>query len=451
MLQGSGQTLLSSDYQSGRLHYLTELAAVQRSTGRNDEALANAWAAVHQSEHILSALHSTAEKELWSRESSTPYGELVKVYLQRGQKTDALQAWERYRRAPYTTAPDNYTSYFNELRTTRLSNDRILVLARVDENYVGWLLATHPLRVLRTATLGDRAHLQQSATTFYHLCADRDSSLGDVRAVGGRLYAALLKPFADQLSQTNRLLVEVDPTLAMLPFAALTTPDGAWLGTSSPITILPAWWTLHPDSAIEDTPLLASLHLVVVSGFGSEGSTEQQNTISEASEVAHLFPNATLVAGSSANPQTVLHNLISADIFHFSGHATNALSPQLLLSSEDAEHPVGLNAASLVSVHLLHCKVAVLAACNTTAADPDQIEKLPDIRNALLFSGAHSVVASNWDVDDHSTRSLMLAFYRYLLSGFSPARALQSAQQSLLAGSDWRHPYYWASFEIFTN
>jgi CHAT domain-containing protein len=109
-----------------------------------------------------------------------------------------------------------------------------------------------------------------------------------------------------------------------------------------------------------------------------------------------------------------------------------------------------MDATTLNSVHL-HSQLAVLAACNTTAADPDQIEKLPDLRDALLHSGVHAVVASNWDVDDRSTHSLMLAFYHQLLSGLPPARALQSAQNSLQAGGNWRHPYYWASFEIFSN
>jgi CHAT domain-containing protein len=31
------------------------------------------------------------------------------------------------------------------------------------------------------------------------------------------------------------------------------------------------------------------------------------------------------------------------------------------------------------------------------------------------------------------------------------ARALQSAQQQLLAGNSFRHPYYWAPFLVINN
>jgi CHAT domain-containing protein len=242
----------------------------------------------------------------------------------------------------------------------------------------------------------------------------------------------------------------------MLPVPALVVPSGAWLGDTSQISILPAWWSLHPAAALATSSVTSTMHMVVISGFGELKRAGPSDGYSEATEVARLFPRSTLIDGDSATPQSVLRSLASAELFHFSGHATADSGTQLLLNSATEEwRPSAfrhsLTPQSIVSAHLLGCRIAVLAACNTTAADPDQIEKLPDLRNALLLSGVHSVVASDWDVDDHSTRSLMLAFYRQLVIGNSATRSLQFAQLSVRSANRWRHPYFWASFEVFTN
>jgi CHAT domain-containing protein len=88
----------------------------------------------------------------------------------------------------------------------------------------------------------------------------------------------------------------------------------------------------------------------------------------------------------------------------------------------------------------------------------------------FLKSGAKSVMASLWNVDDRSTRLLMEQFYKNLAQGrstlpVSKAKALRQAQLVLLKGNNagmlsqhgnrWpsdeqeralQHPYYWAPF-----
>jgi CHAT domain-containing protein len=284
------------------------------------------------------------------------------------------------------------------------------------------------------------------ASTFYRLCADRNSSLSDIRRVGSHLYQSLLGPFRDQIIKEKDVLnLDIDSTLALLPFSALTTPSGDWFGSSTQVRILPAWWTLDPASSFEDDPVSSSVKMVAVSGFGD--SFEGGNR--EATEVARLFQHSRVIEGSSTEPQTVLRYLQTAEIFHFSGHATTTSGAHLLLSS--SSNTSNLTPSSFGSVSLPRCRIAVLAACNTTAADPDRIEQLPDLRNAILRSGAHIVVASNWDVDDQSTRSMMLTFYHHLLLGRSASQALQTAQQSVRSDREWQHPYFWASFETFTD
>jgi len=442
LLQQSAPVMLASDYVPGRVSYYRQASVAQLGLRHYDDALTDALDAIHEAEQSLPNLHTSAAKEHWMRENLPIYAQLVKAYLGRGDATMALLAWERFRSTAYAPLANHAAALSPGAQT--LPDARILVIARIDDTYVGWLAAPQPLQAQRTVTLGDRAHLQQLATTFYRLCADRDSSIADVQAVGAQLYQVLLAPLLDRDSASPQTLwIDLDPSLAMVPLAALSTPSGTWLGDSTQVSVLPAWWSLNPGAAFQQAGIGRESHMVLVNGFGNGYGGQSETT-----ELATLLPHTTVIDRSSATKDSVLQGLATADVFHFSGHAT-ADAGVVFASAPGA--PQSLNPDALDGVRLPHCRLAVLAACNTTAADPDQVEELPDLRNALLLSGAQTVVASNWDVDDRSTRSLMLAFYKQLASGLSPTQSLQSAQHTVRSAGGWQHPYYWAAFEVFTN
>jgi len=67
---------------------------------------------------------------------------------------------------------------------------------------------------------------------------------------------------------------------------------------------------------------------------------------------------------------------------------------------------------------------------------------------AVLTTGAKTVVSSLWPVDDAATRALFEAFYAELVARRSPAKALQEAARSVRAHPGWAHPYYWAAFQV---
>jgi CHAT domain-containing protein len=96
----------------------------------------------------------------------------------------------------------------------------------------------------------------------------------------------------------------------------------------------------------------------------------------------------------------------------------------------------------------------------------------------FLASGAKSVIASLWEVNDASTSQLMAQFYENLATGkMSKSEALRQAQIALITGkkprgdtsrssvritpedggqsapisSNLNHPYYWAPFILIGN
>jgi hypothetical protein len=407
LLQQSAGIMLASDYTPGRIKYLRQASVTYLALHRYDEALTNAQAAVDASVRALASLQSTGAREQWARENAPIFAQLVKVYLARGEQTAALETWERFRAAPYGSVTKQ------NVKTTSTNDARIIVLARIDGDYVGWLATPQPLRALRTVTLGPQRRLQHTATTFYRLCADRDSSVSDLHTVGAQLYASLLAPLMDGTSDT--LLLDVDPSLSMLPFAALTVQSGSWLGDSFGISILPAWWSIAPSALLNVPPVTSELHFTVLNGFDTAQDATQD--VSEISGLHLLFPHARILQGAS--PTSVVTEIQSSDLFHFTGHTS---STKLLLSP-NVDTAKTLSPESLDGVHLPRCRIAVLAACNTTAADPDRIDKLPDL----------------------------LAFYKQLLTGSSPRRSLQSAQMNIHSTPGWAHPFFWAAFQVFAH
>ena len=69
-----------------------------------------------------------------------------------------------------------------------------------------------------------------------------------------------------------------------------------------------------------------------------------------------------------------------------------------------------------------------------------------------LKAGARSAVATLWAISDEATALLVPRFYTHLAATEnSKAKALQRAQQEMLAGRQFAHPAYWGPFLLVGN
>jgi CHAT domain-containing protein len=57
-------------------------------------------------------------------------------------------------------------------------------------------------------------------------------------------------------------------------------------------------------------------------------------------------------------------------------------------------------------------------------------------------------VASLWSINDTATARLFEVFYQQLNQGYAPAVALQQASSILRQDEKFKHPYYWAAFQV---
>lgn len=141
----------------------------------------------------------------------------------------------------------------------------------------------------------------------------------------------------------------------------------------------------------------------------------------------------TLLHGADATPDAVLDAIGRADIAHFSTHAVFDLNRPLrsaLLLAGGEQLPLE---RLMPALDPEAPSLVVLSACETAmsriSSTPDEFLGFPA---AFLHSGAGTVLATLWPVDDAATALLTGHFYRELASGSQPpAFALRSAQNWL--------------------
>ena len=99
----------------------------------------------------------------------------------------------------------------------------------------------------------------------------------------------------------------------------------------------------------------------------------------------------------------------------------------------------------------MRADLVTVSACYSAGERAYSGEGLVGLAWAFLRAGAHNVIAGLWDVTDASTEQLMDRFYNELEKGNSPGAALRTAKLSLLRGSQFNNPFYWALFQLYTG
>ena len=57
-------------------------------------------------------------------------------------------------------------------------------------------------------------------------------------------------------------------------------------------------------------------------------------------------------------------------------------------------------------------------------------------------------MASSWSASQQATADLMGQFHHFRSRGHGDAEAMRRARQRLSAADNYRHPYYWAAFDV---
>jgi CHAT domain-containing protein len=164
----------------------------------------------------------------------------------------------------------------------------------------------------------------------------------------------------------------------------------------------------------------------------------------EARDIAALLGVKPLI-GSEVAVETVLSALLEAPLIHLAAHAwfdeTDGLESAIVVADGT------ISAKELISSYS-QAELVVLSSCEGGVANRVIGGEVAGLAHTLLRTGAKTIVAALWPVDDDATAFLMTAFYRTRLSGVDEPTALAQAMRMTSEQPLWRHPYFWSGFVL---
>jgi CHAT domain-containing protein/tetratricopeptide (TPR) repeat protein len=280
------------------------------------------------------------------------------------------------------------------------------------------------------------------------------------------LYSILVQPVASLLDRKKLLCIIPDGTLSYLPFAALVTPSGKYFFEEQLLMTSPS----------------ASVFLSCSENAQRKGATKDERVLSvgnpsfdrnaypnlealpaagqEAADVRKCYNSGVAQVADQATTIAVKIEIQKSDVVHLALHSAIddevPLRSKLLLakSKSDAAHgssPSALFSYEIYNLKLPRTRLVVLSSCQSGAEHYYNGEGMTSIARAFIGAGVPLVVASLWPVDSAATAELMVRFHKHRREGGeSTVAALQDAQREMLHSSSgrYRHPYYWAAFEV---
>ena len=265
-----------------------------------------------------------------------------------------------------------------------------------------------------------------------------------------RLYEWLIRPLETALTRAgvDTLVLVPGGSLRTVPLAVLH--DGErfliekYAVATSPGLTLTAAREIDGDSG----RMLVNGLTEAVSGF-----PPLPHVAEEIDNIAALFPArvnrdedfsaAGIETELAAEAYSFVH-IATHGQFHSDHRRSFLLTHDDLITMDRLENILGLRQFVSQPVDLLF-----LSACQTAAGDDRAALGLAGV---AVRSGAASVVASLWLINDESTAVLVSEFYQQLKDGDgNKAKALQYAQLTLMQDARYSHPNHWAPFLLVGN
>ena len=326
--------------------------------------------------------------------------------------------------------------------------------------------------VMEKIRSADEVALDRIITQFKIAIADRHSR--KYLPPAQQLYKSIFAPFESYLQAENidTILLCTGPKLRSLPFAALH--DGEQFAIEKyNLALIPAFNLSDTnyeanDEGQENKQVLA---------MGASEFEDQSALPGVAVELDIITPP--LWAGRKIlNQDFTIENLQTAhqqgdyDIIHLATHSEfNSGSPDNSYI-QFSDRSVGLDRFASLNLDNPPVDLLVLSSCETALGDKDAELGFAGL---AIQTGAKSVLASLWPINDAGTVALMSEFYQNLKQTSIKAEALKQAQLAMLKGQvsfvagqlrgsevsvslppaltnlnieqqDLAHPFYWAGF-----
>jgi hypothetical protein len=261
--------------------------------------------------------------------------------------------------------------------------------------------------------------------------------LARVQARARTLHTRVWAPLMRALNEVHRVVIVPHGLLHYVPWCALHDGE-SWLVQQMEIELAAsatAWL------AATASPWRAPTRLFAL-GSGEEGLPHIRH---ELEAVARIFgPLGDVRLGDAARADALRTGAAQADVLHLACHGQFRADNPAFSSLKLADGPLILHDLQAMR---LQAALVVLSACETGLSRVAPGDELVGLVRGFVLAGAERVLATQWSVQDASTATLMIEFYRHLAAGRRPAAALAAAQRA--AAGRGEHPFQWAGLALY--
>lgn len=346
------------------------------------------------------------------------------------------------------------------------------------------------VEILRSLLKENELRNGESVENFQKRIAESEIRYkSEAKSLSRKLFGQIAEKLAGK-----RLIIVPDGELHYFPIAALPLPDS---DSDEPILLTnetiyePSAQTLAALAKIRKQPSLTAKNLLVFSDpiFTSDDARFPAEKLLTENETAQTMQNERFrfveslgklprLVSSKDESETIIKTVGAADSENYSGFAATRENLLNLKTDEykilhfathgyvNEEHPElsGIvlsrfdeNGRKLneffriqdIYALNLNADLVVLSACETGIGKEVKGEGLMSLNNAFLQTGAKTVVASLWKVEDGATLELMKNFYGAMANeNLTPSEALRRAQIKLRGNPQYKSPFYWAAFTV---
>lgn len=246
-----------------------------------------------------------------------------------------------------------------------------------------------------------------------------------------------------KMARSESLIIVPDGPLQGIPFEALVPDEDnqEFLIKGTDVSYLYSVSFLNYNERVNRNASKKLLAYAPVN-FDETGLIPLKKTFDELSAIEAQI-GGSLRFESDATKSDFLSESSNYRIIHLATHANANENPWIAFSDDK------------VKLHELYtyrnnAELVTLSACNTLLGEVASGEGVLSLSRGFFYSGAKSVVASLWNVNDQSTSTIMADFYANLKAGQGKSEALNNAKRNYLKTHSLseRSPYYWSSFVL---
>jgi len=306
--------------------------------------------------------------------------------------------------------------------------------------------------------LGNKKHIIEKIQAFRNAIEKKSSNLEDQKVMDQlsfSLYEILIEPLPHL---HDHICIIPDQELNFLPFEALVAkPNSSEYLLFSKNISYSISGSLRQDLANQKSKVseVSILNPSYAMAFNNKTTLSPLPFATFESESISEILSAQKSSNTILDKALVTNAFSNSDIIHFSGHAIlDHVNPEfsfLALSSKDKIS----DRLSLAELYLLknHAQMVVLSACNTGIGKILNGEGVSNLTRGFFYGGAQSVIQTLWTVNEKSTATILIEFYKNIKMGQSKNESLRNAKIHYLNTSDdfVKHPYYWAGIVPMGN